>query len=272
MIRSILTKLRPTDKQLRRLKPSPLLRLRLWFYTASVSFMAKAYSRCAVHDILLTADGMCIEIEERDTDFEHDMQLAHIASNSHWRHVAISRDMTLNDPRRPQWLSHCFKWQRSVRITSPNGHSLIIDHTQQTTLSGNMATTAEVAGNDDGLKSIRLQFATQKRRTRASSVVDEATSQPEVTRTTPQRRRRRVPPPTKVPDSIITSGPPQPTAQPPVSQRVKRTPPTGAVDMQDLSASLTSTDNDQPLTPTPPVARPKPQLKKMRGFDMDDSF
>ena len=57
MIRFLIAVLRPTDKQLRKRKPSSLLRLKVWLYTAIVGFMAKAYRRCAVHDILLMPES-----------------------------------------------------------------------------------------------------------------------------------------------------------------------------------------------------------------------
>ena len=271
MIRLFIAALRPTDKKLRKRKPSTLLRLKVWLYTALVGFMAKAYRRCAVHDILLMPDGLCVEIEVRDIDFEQEMQLAHIGNNCRWRHAALRRDLTLNEPRRPHWLSLCFRWQRSVRVINRSGRSVIIDHTRQTVLSGNMVTTAEVVGSDVGLESVRLLFATSEEHNRTSSVVDDnASSKPKVPRATTQHRRRRVPPPSKVPDSIISSDPDQPQVLPPERKGAKRTPPPEPVDKKEHPVPVSTAGNEKP--PTTPVSKPKPQLKKMQGFDMDDSF
>lgn len=271
MIRFLIAVLRPTDKQLRKRKPSSLLRLKVWLYTALVGFMAKAYGRCAVHDVLLMPDGLRVEIEERDTDFEQEMQLAHIDVSSRWRPTSLRRELMLDEPRHPRWLSHCFRWQRSVRIISQDGRSVIIDHTRQTVLSGNMSAAAEVAGNDVGLESVRLIFATSGASRRTSSVVDDhASSLTEAPRNVPQRRRRRVPPPSKVPESIITAEPAQPQVQPPEPKRAKRTPPPVPVDVKDLPGSTGEPGNEIPPEATKP--KPKPQLKKMQGFDMDDSF
>ena len=273
MIRFLIAVLRPTDKQLRKRKPSSLLRLKVWLYTAIVGFMAKAYRRCAVHDILLMPEGLRVEIEERDTDFEQEMQLAHIGVNSRWRRTSLRRELTLDEPRHPRWLSHCFRWQRSVRVISPDGRSVMIDHTRQTVLSGNMSAAAEVVGNDVGLESVRLLFATSGASRRASSVVDDdVSSQPDAPRTAPQRRRRRVPPPTKVPESIIAAEPAQPQAQPPAPKRVKRTPPPVPVAVKDPPGSTGEPGNEIPPEAMEPKPKPKPQLKKMQGFDMDDSF
>jgi hypothetical protein len=44
------------------------------------------------------------------------------------------------------------------------------------------------------------------------------------------------------------------------------------VDVKDLPGSTSEPGNEIPPEAMEPKPKPKPQLKKMQGFDMDDSF
>ena len=265
--------LRPTDQQLRKRKPSTLLKLRVWLYTSLVSWLAAYYNRCAVHDILLMPGGLRVEVEERDMDFEHEMELARIGTKHPWRKVPFSPDLTLAEPRRPRWLAHYFKWQRSVRVVDPNDRTMVIDHTRQTVVRGNMNVRAEVA--NDGR--VRLSLVGHRSLSHCQTArVDGNPSVTDVPRAAATTRRRRVPPPSTIPETIVstksTTG--QSADQPaqsstPRQGRVRRTPI--PVDVESIPATVIPPETAA-QQPTEPLPKPQPPLKKMHGFDMDDSF
>lgn len=266
MLRILIHLLRPTESQLRKRKPSTSLRLKIWLYACLVKALAHFYRRYAIHDTLRLASGISVDIVIRDPDFEHDMSRAGIDKKSRFVTANVLPKAEIAKPKGYRWFYGCFKWQRVVSVSDKSSKVLSLDHTAQTILTGNLKMKAEQATPESFFSGVRLTQAD------ISRPVAEHDGAPQVGKTEAPRlsTRRRVPP-NEIPASVVGAATPAPSPQQDdtmTTLEARRKP--ASVDVPP--SAISTKEHSESAADKPSPLQPPPELKKMRGFDVDDSF
>ena len=268
MIRLLIASLRPTEAQLRKRKPSSSLRLKMWLHRCLVKLMAYFYRRYAVHDILNLRDGTKVEIETRDLEFEKDVACAKLETKQQLQPLRELPKKAKDQKEGYRWFYRCFNWQHKVTVCNSSGKTVVIDHTSRPVLSGDLRVAAQVAKPDSLINTVKLSFnAGTQRGTASLKWQDEPETRSGPSSLTPGRRRR-VPPPSEIPGSIVPGDKPDsspvPQDIPPVEGPRRTLPPDDTPRGPILPHDVEE--------PEKPVADPPRPLKRMKGFDVDDSF
>ena len=268
MLRILINILRPTEAQLRKRKPSFSLRMKMWLHRCMVKMLMHFYWRYAVHDILNLRDGTKVEIETRDLGFEKEVACAKLETKLHLQPLRELPRKAKEQKEGYRWFYRCFDWQRKVTVYNSSGRSVVIDHTSRPVLSGDLRVAAYQAKPDAMINTVKLSFSAGARRVATPVELPEEPEGPSRPRQTPPGRRRRVPPPSKIPGTVVPSDSTEPSpatqdVQP--GERPHRTAPPNVLPQEPTLLP----DTDEPDNPV--VTPPRP-LKRMRGFDLDDSF
>ena len=268
VLRTLIKILRPTDEQLRKRKPSSSLWMKMWLHRCLVKMLARFYRRYAVCDILNMGDGTRVEVEVRDPEFEKEVACAKMKMEQQFSHVR-SIPKTDNGPKRLiRWFYRSFDWQHRVTVFDRSGKALVIDHTDGVRFSGALSGSIEQAKTGSLLNTVKLALASASGSVWPSLSDEESPVRPGSGRPAPGRRRR-VPPPSIIPDTVVPSDSPQPQDDEPKPTPRRRVPPPDNPPQGEIHPPAV----EQPEKPEvlPPSEPPRP-LKRMRGFDMDDSF
>jgi len=261
MLRLLIKILRPTEAELRKRKPSFSLRTKIWLHRCLIKMLMHFYWRYVVHDILDMRDGTRVEIEIRDLEFEEEVACAKLDMKPQFQSVVVKPKKTMSRSVGIQWFYHSFDWQKRVTVSNSTGY-LVIDHTAQTSLSGNLRATVMQAKSGALIDTVKLALGSSARH---ASHLASPGQDPRIP-SKPRRsgRRRRVPPPSVIPETVIHNNPSKPQEERPNETPRRRIPPPEIKPQGEIHPP---TDNE----PIPQPAPPRP-LKRMRGFDMDDSF
>ena len=266
MLRTLIKSLRPTEVQMRKRKPSFSLRMKMWLHRCLVRMLAHFYRRYAVYDILNMRDGTRIEVEVRDPEFEKEVACAKMKLEQQYAPVR-SVPKTDNRAKSPtRWFNRCFDWQHKVTVFDQSGKALVIDHTGIVSLSGSLRASINQAKPGSLLNTVKLALSPASGFVRSSLSEDEPSVGPESGRST-SGRRRRVPPPSTIPDTVVPSDSPQPQEDEPKPRPRRRVPPENRPQGEILPPEV-----DQPEKPEDVPSQPPRPLKRMKGFDVDDSF
>ena len=268
MLRLLIKILRPNESELRKRKPSSSLRIKMWLHRSLVKMLAHFYRRYAVHDILSMNNGLRVEIEYRDPGFEFEVKCAKLETKQQFQPLRVLPSKAQRPNRCIRWFIRCFNWQHKVIVTDGRGKSLVIDHTSQMSLSGNMKIEAAWAKPGSLINTVKLAHSTG-----TDVAVSEVYGQDEpLVHAKPSRsssgRRRRVPPPSKIPGSVFSDDVLDSSSEThdvvPINSSIGNDP-VDDISRGSVLPPAAFESEKSPRTPTRP-------LKKMKGFDMDDSF
>lgn len=269
MLRLLIKILRPTKAELNKRKPSFSLKSKIWSHRCLVKMLAHFYRRYAIYDILSMNDGARIEIEFRDPEFELEVACAKLETKQQLQPLRVMAPKSTQRRRRIRLFNQCFNWLHKVTVTYATGKTIVIDHTtSQMSISGNMRIRAEQAKPDSMINTLRLTQSMGSQRTNPAENQQDETPVSSVPTRPARRQRRRVPPPSNIPASVTPGN--------------KSVSMPGAQEMNpDNNSRHSEAMGDITLGPIPspaieetekPVQVTTRPLKKMKGFDMDDSF
>lgn len=264
MLRLLIKTLRPTENDLRKRKPSFSLKTKIWFHRCLVKMLAHFYRRYAIHDILSLTDGTRVEIEFRDPEFEIEAACAKLETKQQLQPVRTLPQKSTQQKRGVRWFNRCFNWHHRVTVADGAGKTVVIEHTSQMSLSGNMRIRAELANPDSLINTVKLTHSTNSQRTTpvaSQQVAATTTSEP---RRSSKRRRRRLPPPNHIPGSVIPGNKTLPSPEANIEN--PNDDPQRAEPKDDI------TRGESPVMATKPVQVTTRPLKKMKGYELDDSF
>lgn len=268
MLRLMIKALRPTEAELRKKKPSFSSKMKMLIHRCLVKTLTRFYRHYAVYDILNLNNGVRVVIEIRDPGFEYEVKCAKLETKQQFQPLRTLPQKGKQSRRGIRWFNQCFNWQHTVTVTNTAGKTVVIDHTSQMSISGNMKIGAELAKPNSLLNTLKLTLLVGARLATQLEPQQETPSAPSTSGKAEPRRSRRVPPPSKVPDSIIS-----------IDQEESSF---GRLEIKANNTSHRANPDDDlskgTIQPTvieekeKPVQIPTRPLKKMKGFDMDDSF
>ncbi len=267
MIRFLIASLRPTEVQLRKRKPSFPLRMKMWLHRCMVKMLMHFYRRYAVYDILNMRDGTRVEVEVRDPEFEKEVACAKMRLEQQFSPVRSVPKTDKRSKSRIRWFNRCFHWQHKVTVFDRSGKALVIDHTGIISLSGSLRGSIEQAKSGSLINTLKLALSPGAGTVWQALPEDEPTTRLKPRRST-SSRRRRVPPPSTIPDTVVPSDFPQPQEDEPKPTPRRRVPPPENRPQGEIHAP----EIDQPEEPVVIPPQPPRPLKRMKGFDVDESF
>lgn len=267
MIRFLIASLRPTEVQLRKRKPSISLRTKMWLHRCMVKMLMHFYRRYAVYDILNMRDGTRVEVGIRDPGFEKEVACAKMKLEQHFSPVRSIPKTDKGAKSLIRWFYRCFDWQHRVTVTDRSGKTLVIDHTSSARLSGSLGASIEQAKPGSLLNTLKLALSPAAGAPWSALSEDEPSVRSRPSRST-TGRRRRVPPPSTIPNTVVPGDSSQPQDDEPRPMPRRRVPPPD----NRPEGDILPTEVDQPEKPEVVPPQPPRPLRRMKGFDVDDSF
>ena len=268
MLRLLIKTLRPTETELRKRKPSFSLKTKIWFHRYLVRMLAHFYRRYAIHDILSLTDGTRVEIEFRDPEFEIEVACAKLETKQQLQPLRALPQKSPQQKRGVRWFNQCFYWHHRVTVADGTGKTVVIEHTSQMSLSGNMRIRAELANPDSLINTVKLTHSTSSQRTTPIVSQQEVATTSSESRRSLKRRHRRVPPPSHIPGSVIPCVKAEPSPEANIEN--PNDGPKRAEPKDDTTRGANPRPGDAEATkPVQVTTRP---LKKMKGYELDDSF
>ncbi len=268
MLRLVIKALRPTEAELRKKKPSFSSKMKMLIHRCLVKTLTRFYRHYAVYDILNLNNGVRVVIETRDPGFEYEVKCAKLETKQQFQPLRTLPQNGKQSRRGIRWFNRCFNWQHKVIVTNTAGKTVVIDHTSRISLSGDMKICAELAKPNSLINTVKLTPLKDERRTISLEYQQDDPSVPSKPSRAKPSSRRRVPPPSRIPSSIIPIGQEESSLG---GQEIKANNTSHRANPDDdlSKGSIQPTVIEEKEKPVQIPTRP---LKKMKGFDMDDSF
>jgi len=216
--------------------------------------------------------GLRVEIKLRDPNFEREVKYAGLYDRLPLHSAQVLSKIQSKSNAGIRWFYGGFDWQHLVIVQDANGRSLVIDHDHEASLAGDLKVRAKQADPQAILNTVKLVFPESSRSVPTAPARQQEERERPKSRRNGAGRRRRVPPPSNIPSSIVGGGtvtpkpPKEAPTDPPRKKKKRNAAPIGHVPEIIKPVNPATKDGTDQQPPS------GPSLKKMSGFDMDDSF